>query len=96
LEVGGFMNLVEFREGDALQTLSADLLETIDLLLLDGAKALYPEILSLVESHLRPVRSSSPTMPTTSLSTLRNPSLGRSGYLSIPFADNVELSTRSG
>ena len=29
-------------EGDALQTLSADLPETIDLLLLDGAKALCP------------------------------------------------------
>ena len=37
-----------------MQTLSVDLPETIDLVLLDGAKALYPEILSLVESRLRP------------------------------------------
>jgi predicted O-methyltransferase YrrM len=54
LTAGGLVDLVEFREGDALKTLSADLPETIDLLLLDGAKALYPEILSLVESRLRP------------------------------------------
>ena len=52
LTAGGLIDLVEIREGDALQTLSVDLPETIDLLLLDGAKALYPEILSLVESRL--------------------------------------------
>jgi predicted O-methyltransferase YrrM len=38
------------RQGDALKTLAADLPETIDLLLLDGAKSLYPEVLNLVES----------------------------------------------
>ncbi len=43
LTAGGLIDLVEIREGDALQTLSVDLPETIDLLLLDGAKALYPE-----------------------------------------------------
>ncbi len=51
---GGLIDLVEIREGDAVQTLSADLPETIDLLLLDGATALCPEILSLVERRLRP------------------------------------------
>src|SRR5208283_4320745 len=54
LTAGGLIDLVQIREGDALQTLSVDLPETVDLLLLDGAKALYPEILSLVESRLRP------------------------------------------
>jgi predicted O-methyltransferase YrrM len=39
---------------DSRYTLNVDLRETIDLLLLDGAKALYAEILSPVESHLRP------------------------------------------
>ena len=34
LTVGGLIDLVEIREGDALQTLSGDLPETIDLLLL--------------------------------------------------------------
>ena len=54
LTAGGFTDLVEIREGDALQTLSVHLPDRIDLVLLDGAKALYPEILSLVESRLRP------------------------------------------
>src|SRR5258705_11397147 len=50
---GGLIDLVEIREGDALKTLSVDLPETIDLVLLDGAKALYPDVLSLVESRLK-------------------------------------------
>ena len=48
LKAGGVIDLVEIREGDALETLSVDLPETIDLVLLDGAKSLYPEILSLL------------------------------------------------
>jgi predicted O-methyltransferase YrrM len=32
--------------------MSVDLPDTIDFVLLDGAKALYPEILSLIESRL--------------------------------------------
>lgn len=54
LAAGGLADLVEIREGDALRTLAADLPETVDLLLLDGAKALYPEVLALVERRLRP------------------------------------------
>jgi predicted O-methyltransferase YrrM len=54
LIAGGLSDLVELREGDALNTLSVDLPNSIDFLLLDGAKALYPEILNLVESRLRP------------------------------------------
>ena len=52
LTEGGLIDFVEFRQGDALQTLRADLPDTIDLVLLDGAKALYPDILSLLESRL--------------------------------------------
>ena len=44
------LDLVEIREGDALETLAHDLPETIDLVLPDGAKSLYPKMLSLVES----------------------------------------------
>jgi predicted O-methyltransferase YrrM len=54
LTAGGLIDLVEIREGDALRTLSLNLPDTIDLVLLDGAKALYPDILKLVESRLRP------------------------------------------
>lgn len=54
LSAGGLIDLVEIREGDALETLSADLPDQIDLVLLDGAKALYPDILDLVEDRLKP------------------------------------------
>jgi predicted O-methyltransferase YrrM len=96
LTAGGVIDLVEIREGDALQTLSVDLPETVDLVLLDGAKALYPEILSLVESRLRPgafiVADNADHSPDY-LARVRSPA---NGYLSTPFADDVELSMRIG
>jgi predicted O-methyltransferase YrrM len=96
LEAGGFADLVEIREGDALQTLAADLPESIDLLLLDGAKALYPEILALVEGRLRPgafvVADNADYCPEY-LAHVRSPA---SGYMSTPFGDDVELSMRLG
>lgn len=48
----GLDDLVEIRAGDALHTLAVDLPECIDLVLLDGAKALYPSILQLLEPRL--------------------------------------------
>ena len=53
LAAAGLSDLVEFREGDALETLSRDLPDTVDLLLLDGAKSLYPDILDLIAPRLR-------------------------------------------
>lgn len=96
LTEGGLIDLVEIREGDALETLSADLPETIDLLLLDGAKAIYPEILSLVESRLRPgalVIADNADFSPEYLERVRAPA---SGYMSTPFGDDVELSVRLG
>ena len=96
LTAGGLIDLVEIREGDALQTLSVDLPDTIDLLLLDGAKSLYPEILSLVESRLRPgaviVADNADHSPDY-LALVRSPA---KGYMSTPFAEDVELSMRLG
>jgi predicted O-methyltransferase YrrM len=96
LTAGGLIDLVEIREGDALQTLSVDLPDTIDLLLLDGAKSLYPEILSLVESRLRPgaviVADNADHSPDY-LALVRSPA---KGYMSTPFAEDVELSIRMG
>jgi predicted O-methyltransferase YrrM len=96
LTAGGLIDLVEIREGDALQTLSVDLPDTIDLLLLDGAKSLYPEILSLVESRLGPggliVADNADDSPEY-LAYVRAPA---NGYMSTPFADDVELSMRLG
>jgi len=96
LTAGGLIDLVEIREGDALQTLSVDLPETIDLLLLDGAKALYPEILDLVESRLRLgafIVADNADYSPDYLARVRSPA---GGYLSTSFGDDVELSMRVG
>jgi predicted O-methyltransferase YrrM len=51
-DAAGLGDLVEVREGDALETLANELPESIDLVLLDGAKALYPAVLSRLEQRL--------------------------------------------
>lgn len=93
---GGVSDLVEIREGDALTTLATDLPEAIDLLLLDGAKALYGDVLSLVERRLKPgawvVADNSDYCPEY-LAYVRSPA---NGYLSVPFGEDVELSVRLG
>lgn len=94
LTAGGLLDLVEIREGDALQTLRADLPQPIDLLLLDGAKALYPEILNLVEVHLRPGALIVADNADYSPDYLAHVRSTANGYLSVPFADDVELSMR--
>ncbi|MCY1233960.1 Methyltransferase domain protein [compost metagenome] len=96
LNEGGVADLVEIREGDALKTLSADLPQSIDLLLLDGAKALYPDVLALVESRLRPGALIVADNADHSPEYLARVRAADSGYLSVPFADDVELSIRLG
>ncbi|MCG6206036.1 O-methyltransferase [Rhodopseudomonas sp. HC1] len=96
LAAGGLADLVEFREGDALQTLRTGLPERIDLVLLDGAKALYPEILALLEPHLAPgalIVADNADYAPDYLTRVRSPA---HGYLSVPFGDDVELSMRLG
>jgi predicted O-methyltransferase YrrM len=96
LAAGGLDDLVEIREGDALQTLAANLPDSIDLLLLDGAKALYPEILELVESRLRPgafIVADNADYSPDYLALVRSP---EAGYMSTPFGGDVELSMRLG
>ncbi|SHN86277.1 O-methyltransferase [Bradyrhizobium erythrophlei] len=96
LAAGGLNDLVEIREGDALQTLRVDLPETIDLVLLDGAKSLYPGILSLLEDRLKPgaiVIADNADFSPEYLARVRSPA---NGYLSTPFAEDVELSMRMG
>jgi predicted O-methyltransferase YrrM len=96
LAAGGLADLVEIREGDALATLAHDLPAEIDLVLLDGAKGLYPAVLSLLEPHLRKgalvVADNAGWCPDY-LARVRS---ADQGYLSIPFADDVELSIRHG
>ncbi len=89
-------DLVEIREGDALETLARDLPETIDLVLLDGAKALYPRVLSLLEAHLRTgalIIADNADWSSDYLAKVRSPT---GGYFSVPFASDVELSMKLG
>lgn len=92
----GLSDLVEIREGDALKTLAGNLPEVIDLVLLDGAKSLYGDILTLLEGRLRPgaliIADNADYCPDF-VARVRAPG---GGYLSVPFRDDVELSMRLG
>jgi predicted O-methyltransferase YrrM len=94
LQTAGLSDLVEIREGDALETLARDLPDTIDVVLLDGAKGLYSKVLSLLEGRLRTgaliVADNADYCPEY-LAHVRSPD---SGYLSVPFADDIEVSMR--
>jgi predicted O-methyltransferase YrrM len=96
IAAAGLSDLIEIREGDALQTLARDLPEAIDFVLLDGAKALYPAILSLLEPHLRAgaliIADNADHCPEY-LALVRSPG---SGYVSVPFGAEVELTMRIG
>ncbi|HYP97343.1 MAG TPA: class I SAM-dependent methyltransferase [Polyangiaceae bacterium] len=95
LALAGLSEFVEIREGDATETLGRDLPTSVDFLLLDGAKVLYPSILALVEPSLHSgsliVADNADHNPEF-LAYIRNP---HNGYLSLPFADDVELFMRS-
>jgi predicted O-methyltransferase YrrM len=94
LRKAGLDDLVELREGDALQTLAADLPQEIDLVLLDGAKELYPKVFSLLESRLRLgaiIVADNADWSPDYLARIRSKD---GGYLSIPFRNDVELSIK--
>jgi predicted O-methyltransferase YrrM len=94
LAEGGVDDLVEIREGDALKTLASDLPDSIDLLLLDGAKSIYCEVLDLVEHRLRAgalIVADNADYSPDYLARVRTP---EHGYLSVPFGEDVELSIR--
>ena len=94
IAAAGLSNLVEIREGDALESLAHNLPDRIDFVLLDGAKALYPSVLSLVETRLHAgtlvVADNADRCPEY-LARVRSPA---GGYLSVPFAGDVELSMK--
>lgn len=94
LAAAGLGDLVEIREGDALDTLARDLPETIDLVLLDGHKPLYDAILERLEPRLRPgacvVADNADDCPAY-VARVRAPG---GGFASVPFAGDVEVTTR--
>jgi predicted O-methyltransferase YrrM len=90
----GVIDLVEIREGDALVTLTYNLPETLDLVLLDGAKALYADVLQRVECCLRPgslVLADDARHCQEFVSQMRSDA---NRYLSVPLAGDLELAMR--
>src|SRR5579863_1881407 len=96
LAAAGLSDLVDIREGDALETLARDLPDAIDFVLLDGAKPLYPSILSLLEGRLRAGALIVADNAESSPEYLARVRSAANGYLSVSFADDVELSMRMG
>jgi predicted O-methyltransferase YrrM len=94
LTEAGLSDLVEFREGDALQTLALDLPETLDVVLLDGAKALYADVLALAESRLRPgslVLADDARYCAEFVNKMR---ASAGCYVSVPLAGDLEMAMR--
>jgi predicted O-methyltransferase YrrM len=87
---GGLDALIELREGDALDTLAIGLPDAIDLVLMDGAKHLYPDVLDLLEPRLAPgalVVADNVERSPRYLARVRSP-----GWLSVPVGGDVEVS----
>jgi predicted O-methyltransferase YrrM len=92
----GVADLIEIREGDALETLARDLPPSIDLVLMDGAKGLYPAILSLIEPRLRAGAMLLADNADWSPDYLARVRSAAHGYMSMPVGEDVELSMRVG
>ncbi|MEO6951402.1 MAG: class I SAM-dependent methyltransferase [Polyangia bacterium] len=92
LAEAGLAELVEIREGDALDTLARDLPDTIDLVLFDGHKPLYPRVLELLMPRLRVgaclVADNIEASPDY-VARVRG-----AGFVSVPFSGEVELSIK--
>ncbi|HEX4340764.1 MAG TPA: class I SAM-dependent methyltransferase [Polyangiaceae bacterium] len=88
----GLDDLVDIREGDALETLSRELPDSIDLVLLDGHKPLYPRILDLVLPRLRRGAYLVADNADASPDYVARVRKAGGGFLSVPFASDVELS----
>ncbi len=88
-------DLVDIREGDAIETLARDLPEAVDMVLLDGHKALYARVLDVLAPRLRPgaclVADNADACP----DYVRRVRAPGSAFMSVPFADDVELTVKT-
>jgi predicted O-methyltransferase YrrM len=94
LEAAGLADLVEVREGDALETFARDLPESIDLVLLVGHKPLYPRILDMLAPRLHAGSCLVADNADASPDYLARVRAVGGAYLSLPFAKDVELSVK--
>jgi predicted O-methyltransferase YrrM len=83
----GLADLVEFRVGDARETLKPGVGGDIDMVMLDGAFTLYLSVLTLLEPHLKPgaiIIGENAFQPASGyIDYVRDP---RNGYLSQPLS----------
>jgi predicted O-methyltransferase YrrM len=95
MAAAGLADLVDIREGDALETLARDLPESIDLVLLDGAKTLYAPVLARLAPRLRTgalIVADNADMCPEYLEVVRKPD---AGYVSVSVAEDVELTMKA-
>lgn len=81
----GLADLVEFRVGDARETLRSGVGGDIDMVLLDGAFTLYHSVLTILEPQLKPgaviIGENALQQASGYIDYVRDP---RNGYLSVP------------
>jgi predicted O-methyltransferase YrrM len=94
LAAAGLDDLVDVREGDALETLARDLPERIDMVLLDGHKPLYPRVLDLLAARLRPGACIVADNADASPDYVARVRAESGAFVSVPFAEDVELSMK--
>jgi hypothetical protein len=94
LTEAGLMDLVEIGEGDALQTIAHDLPDTMNLVILDGAKCLYMDILECVDERLYPGSLMLADDTNRCPDYVQSIRAHAHKYLSVPLRDDVELSMR--
>jgi predicted O-methyltransferase YrrM len=100
LAEAGLIHLVEFRQGDAIETLRNEV-DGIDFLLLDGAKNLYLQLLKMLEGRLTPnalIAADNAKYSEAAGGYLTYVRDSRNGYISVnlPFTNDNELSYRAG
>ena len=87
LTAAGLADLVEFRIGDARETLKPGVGGDIDMVMLDGAFTLYLPVLKLLEPHLKPgaiiIGENAFTEAGGYIDYVRDP---QNGYLSLPLS----------
>jgi predicted O-methyltransferase YrrM len=94
LAEAGLDDLVDIREGDALETLARDLPEQIDFVLFDGHKPLYTRVLDLVAPRLVPGACLVADNVDASPDYLARVRAVGGTIMSVPFSDDVELSIK--
>jgi predicted O-methyltransferase YrrM len=95
LAAAGLADLVDIREGDALQTLARDLPDSIDVVLLDGHKPLYSRVLEFVAPRLHAGSCLVADNADASPDYLARVRAADGEYVSVPFAEDVELSVKT-